>query len=260
MATIYDALPTIGLSFTFFTLFLPLSSLLSPYLSPSLYGPLSPQKKMDWHGRASAILMAIVAVSMALPEYLNPAPELAADPIYGQSNRARTCAAFVIGYFLWDVLYCLWGNQGATYTAHAILCLGVYTLCLLPFLQHIGMFFLCFELSTPLLHIRTQLIACKRTDSAFFSVLQILFCLTFLIVRIGVGLPVSAMWWLDMVRLVQDGRAPSLWIVGYFMIANIGLCGLNCLWGYKIIQGLIKNFRGEYKPKVSEHHVEEKID
>lgn len=260
MANISDALPTIGTSFVFFSLLYPVSSILSPLLAPSLYAPLPKGKQMEWHGRVAAILMAVVAVSMALPEYLNPGPELLADPVFGQSERARLCASFVVGYFAWDILFCVWGQQGSTYTAHAVLCLGVYLLCLTPFIQHIAMFFLCFELSTPLLHVRTQLIACKRTDSLFFSVVQILFCLTFLVVRIGFGLPISAMWWLDMLQLVNDGTAPSLWIVGFFMVANVGLCSLNCLWGFKIVQGLLKSVRGDYVPKESEHHAGEKLD
>ena len=48
--------------------------------------------------------------------------------------------------------------------------------------------------------------------------------------------------------------------IGFFMVANVGLCSLNCLWGFKIVQGLLKSVRGDYVPKESEHHAGEKLD
>ena len=67
-----------------------------------------------------------------------------------------------------------------------------------------------------------------------YDMVQIAFALSFLVVRLGIGLPASFYWWLDMVELLRSGKAHSRGIC-VFYLARAGLshprpphCGASC--------------------------------
>jgi len=252
---IVEALPVLCGTFLFFMCWYPLSMAISPRFE--LYQQLdSEQKKAEWHGRGAAILMAVIAVGMAVPAYFDPSQEMIDDPNFGQSSLGRLTCSFVAGYFLWDIGFCLY-NFDITLLAHGVLCFFVYLLNLTGWIQYIAMFFLFFEISTPLQHIRAQMIASKATDSTLYQVVQLLFCAAFLIIRIGLGVPMSILWWNDMIDLQESGRGARGGdaVMAFCLTANIVLNALNCLWAYKIVTGLIKLAQGKYTPTEAEHNI-----
>ena len=95
------------------------SSVGSPRLLPSLYEPLSPSQRHDWHGRLVGSVYAIVICSLALPEYLRPGEGLAFDPTYGSSARAHLALSIAAGFFVWDLFFCAASSMGAAFVAHA---------------------------------------------------------------------------------------------------------------------------------------------
>ena len=95
------------------------SSVGSPRLLPSLYEPLSPSQRHDWHGRLVGSVYAIVICSLALPEYLRPGDGLAFDPTFGSSARAHLALSIAAGFFVWDLFFCAASSMGAAFVAHA---------------------------------------------------------------------------------------------------------------------------------------------
>jgi hypothetical protein len=73
--------------------------------------------------------------------------------------------------------------------SHAAASLFLYTHSLQPFQQYHACFFICWQLSTPLLNFRQQAIACGKTHNRAFALANVGFALTFLVVRWGFGIP-----------------------------------------------------------------------
>ena len=159
------------------------SILVAPRLFATHYRPLSPSEQRDWHGRVVGSLFATGIVFVALPEYLWPGDALAADEAFGTSDRASLTCAIAAAFFVWDVFFCTAACQGWPFVLHASAGLFIYWHALQPFQQRAACFFLCWEASTPLLNLRSQLIACRLTHTRTFSCANVGFAAAFLIIR-----------------------------------------------------------------------------
>lgn len=232
------------------------SILVAPRLFATHYRPLSPSEQRDWHGRVVGSLFATGIVFVALPEYLWPGNALAADEAFGTSDRASLACAIAAAFFVWDVFFCTAACQGWPFVLHASAGLFIYWHALQPFQQRAACFFLCWEASTPLLNLRSQLIACRLTHTRTFSCANVGFAAAFLIIRCvprhrtsrrvvsptkppprrwGFGMPGSVFWWSDSIALLRAGD-PRLrpHVVFVTMAANLALNSLNVWWGSKV--------------------------
>jgi len=211
------------------------SILAAPRLFATHYMPLSPTEQRDWHGRVVGSVFATGIVFLALPEYLWPGDALAADEAFGTSDRASLACAIAAAFFVWDVFFCTAACQGWPFVLHASAGLFIYWHALQPFQQRAACFFLCWEASTPLLNLRSQLIACRLTHTRTFSCANVGFAAAFLIIRWGFGMPGSVFWWNDSIALLRAGD-PRLrpQVVFVTMAANLALNSLNVWWGSKV--------------------------
>ena len=202
--------------------------------------------------RLVGCIHALVASALAARVYLAPDATISAtaggDPIFGFSPRAQLVFTFSCAFFVWDVIVCVRDRWGAGFLAHAVACVFCYAAGMQPFLHHIGCFFLCYEASTPLLHLRWFLRATRRRHSQCYARASVAFGFVFGLVRIAFGLPISIAWWGRMVpllrsdagqaRLAHHGISPT--IVALYLVCNIVLNLLNLGWFAKTIQGAMK--------------------
>ena len=241
--------PTMVVGFVLFFVGLHAFSIVtSGRLAPRIYNPLTRPEQLDWHGRVVGSIFAACVSLFALPELLSPGGSLAADPDFGTSDRARLVMSAATGFFIWDVVFCVCAQQGAPYVLHAAIALFVYSHALQPFQQRWACFFICWEMSTPLLNLRTQLLACRMSHTKTFAVANVTFAVAFLLVRWVFGIPLSIAWWMDCLRVLREAD-PRLkpYVVYVTVTGNMLLNCLNLIWGAKIVGGVLKLLRGEVR-------------
>ena len=223
------------------------SALLSRAIFPQHFGALTEQERVDWHGRVTGSCFALLASVLGAVEYFSPSEGLSTseDRFFSASIRSHFLMSFAAGFFAWDALYCAIGRQGPMFVAHACAGLFAYANTLGPFMQHQGCFFLLWEISTPFLNLRSQLLACKRTDSTLFRAVSVAFALSFLGVRWLIGMPGSAIWYVESYQLIRAGHPllrPRMLCTA--LALNLMLNVFNVMWGLKVAKGLVRALGG----------------
>lgn len=151
--------------------------------------------------------------------------------VYDRIELAQTTFAISSGFFAWDVLIVLFVEFELAFLLHAVACLLCYVFGQYPFLNYWGVYFLLFELSTPLLHLRKLYLITGRTDSPEFPLIERMFGATFFASRILMGIPVSGLVWRDLLALLNNAdQVHSHLVVYYYLVANLALCSLNVFW------------------------------
>lgn len=197
-------------------------------------------KKDDRPIRVCAMLHALVACFLALKALSETDSAIYADRINGVSPTSHLLHICSVGYFLWDVIVVLLYQESFGFLLHAVGCLFMFSNCLYPYIQFYGCIFLLYELSTPFLHIRGFLIDLKRTDTALFKFSQLMFALTFFVVRIAVGWP-TLLWWVsDLWGQYQAGTAHSGEIVLVYLFFGLSLNVLNIYWFFQITRRALR--------------------
>jgi len=122
--------------------------------------------------------------------------------------------------------------------------LGV--LALHPFVHHYCPFFLGVGAisSVPLACIElTTILGLPAATEA----LRTLFAVIFLVVRTCYWPIVSAGFWSDVIALHGEGALHDRFAAGFFLLANVGLTGLQLFWTTMIIDGIKELARGKKK-------------
>jgi len=133
------------------------------------------------------------------------------------------------GYFLWDLQECSrkFKAYGAPFLLHALLCLGAYAMTgWLNTYSWLGSFGLLYEASTPFMHLRMTLVALKRANGPLFTLCNVGFALTYLIVRIGGG----AYFAYTGLNLVYAERCVAVPYQIFATVIILGTCSLNVFW------------------------------
>lgn len=68
-----------------------------------------------------------MSVQIPLAVYVMLSPELASNRIYSNSSYSFWLTATSAGYFLYDVLICIFRFEGASYLFHGAFCFLAYT-------------------------------------------------------------------------------------------------------------------------------------
>lgn len=182
----------------------------------------------------SFIFSSIISV-LSARVLLDPEPGIINDDgiIYGYSPRAQIVVSISVAFFFWNLAV---DHDTVSNTAHHLACLVLYSFGPNPTFHWMACICLLWEASTPFLCIRTALIMLGETKNRFFDINNALFGVTFLVMRIGIGVPTSLWWWTKVFHYVWDPKDDGPhYLVGLFMIGNIGLTFLNLLWSYKIL-------------------------
>lgn len=208
-------------------------------LSPRLpnYKLMSSNDRFRFNFTVPALIHAVLASALALRVILTPDDTLVVDKIYGLSPRAQFSNALSAGYFMFDFGIAISVEKvNPGFVVHSVACFLSYFLGQRPFLNYTGCWFLLFELSTPFLLMRNLLLHSHNKTHPAYLQLQKVFAVMFFVARIGMGIPVSVLFWRDMLRLLRDGDGHSTFVIGYYLLANITLNSLNVVWFIAIVQ------------------------
>jgi hypothetical protein len=198
---------------------------------------------------AHSVFISVSALYFVLSQ---PAP----DSLYVRLPLARLMYAVATGYFAWDivVVLVLEPKIDIMFLLHAVFCFFAYLFGQYPFLNYYGVFFLLFELSTPLLHLRHFMVAYSGDSPSLawaIAGVEVAFALVFFVVRIAVGFPMSALVWRDLLELLgrevkPDENHPTF-VAVFYLVANTGLCGMNLAWFYFMVKKKFRKKRSEKK-------------
>lgn len=126
------------------------------------------------------------------------------------------------------------------YTLHALGCLYMFSNCLHPFMQFYGCLFLLYEFSTPFLHVRSFLLEMKKTETRTFAISQLLFALSFFLVRIVIGWPTLIGWASETIAVLRAGTHSQPLLIMY-LVFGFSLNILNIYWFYLIARRALKS-------------------
>lgn len=206
------------------------------FLAPSYFRSLEAKHHVEAYIRIPSWVNCAVVVSASLYElFLNPV--LTQNRVFGSTFASRSLMIAAAGYFFFDLTFCAYKWQGPGFTFHAIVCVTVYTLALLPFVQFYGCVFLLFEISTIFLNAAwyARYVFKVPASSLVANAINIFFAFSFFVVRIVFGNYQSYRFYQDMWVL------PSwMWLHYLFMFVNVSLQSLNHYWLYRIILMITK--------------------
>ena len=69
-----------------------------------------------------------------------------------------------------------------------------------------------------------------------YELAQVSFALSFVVLRLIIWPIKSWVFWQGSIELLSSGKAHSQFVVGFFLLANMFLTGLQFMWGWSIIQ------------------------
>eukprot|EP01138_Halocafeteria_seosinensis_P011645 gb/GECG01011896.1/.p1 GENE.gb/GECG01011896.1/~~gb/GECG01011896.1/.p1 ORF type:complete len:381 (+),score=6.72 gb/GECG01011896.1/:1-1143(+) len=159
---------------------------------------------------------------------------------YGVNPVAEHVFGVAAGYFMWDLVICVYLHWGFAYIMHAVCGLLIFMGGMHPFLQYYGSIFLIFELSTPFLHARKVFLFLDKSKTSVFKFTSAAFGLTFFLARIALGLPASFVFVRDMYLHVLSGECRNVVAVITYVVINVFLMGLNITWFSFIVKTVMK--------------------
>lgn len=226
--------PQLQLSVASFTFFLVVNNVVVHWASQHNvpeYRELSSDGKRHWRAVVTSLLHAVVVCSMCVWIVLFPEVDIEENRIYGYSLLGNQAFAIASGFFLYDTTNCFKSTGPMyAYIAHHLASFLCYTFVQYPFLCYYAVRFLLYELSTPLLDVRSMLLVLKRKDTALFVAVEKTFGLTFFAVRICMGIPLSLQAFRDTYYLFDANEQHSTPVAIFFIFANLGLNALNVHW------------------------------
>jgi len=196
------------------------------------FNQLSPAKQLKFRSFSTSAIHSILASALCLALVVFPDTDIEADRVYGYSLRANRVFSITVGFFLYDLYNCFppGGCIQWEFIAHHLASAVCYVFVQFPFLAYYAVRLLLYELSTPFLNLRQILLLLGHTGTPTLRFAEKSFGIVFVLVRILMGVPLSALAFRDVYLLVTEGEPHSVGIVAYFTIANLGLNGLNLHW------------------------------
>lgn len=163
---------------------------------------------------------------------------------------ATTIISVCMAYELWNTFACLLipEYRTAAVVGHHATTLYLALLSTAPFLHYYGVFFVGVTAASSVWLAFVDIFRYMESLAARLPtlnlVMRLLFALTFIATRTIMWPLVSVRFWIDVVSVMRDGTAHSVWACGVYLAANVFLTCLQLLWSVKIIQGLVKAVAG----------------
>lgn len=212
-------------------------------LRPSWLTDIDVKKHDELYLTVMGFVHSLVICYLSIQALLHEVPnaDFMKDPTYTYSPYCQLCIIVAAGYFLWDLGACIVYSYGAAFLFHAVTCLSLYLIALHGFVHLAAPCFLLFELSTPFLHIRWLLISLKQTASLAFKIVNPIFGLTFVLVRILIGYPMSVMlviWPIgnDLWAGAYPDNGVATWQATVMLVGMTLLDVINGYWLYAMVQ------------------------
>ena len=199
---------------------------------------------------ASAFAAYVSALSLRALLLSEPgeAERLRLDP-FATSPESEHLMLVASAYFVYDVLAVMNDESDPIWLVHGALCAWVYLASLQPFLHHMGLVTLLFELSTPFYHARKALLQANLGGSALFAAVEPLFALSFVGARVVYGfykIFAPGQWWWQIEALVEaseqglygGAQLHSVAVARGYQVCAVLLCALNAKWSVDILLGM----------------------
>lgn len=172
---------------------------------------------------------------------------LEADFFYADSKFMRHHIIFpMISYQLWNALLCLIMEtlNDRSMILHHLSTASLAYLGLHPYLHHTAVYFLGIAEASniPL----TVYDVCKKfesrgwKDTQVFQVAQITFAVSFIVFRLILWPYKCYPLYMGCIQLIAAHKAHNNIVAIWFLACNVFLSGLQVLWGYKIVVGLLQ--------------------
>lgn len=184
-----------------------------------------------------SVVFDCVALAGGLKTLVAPDQAVLNDPVYGFSSHSQFHFSVAAGYFAWAAVVTLVYRGSKISLAHHVACSLVYLLTLRPFLHYIGNLFLLFQASTLLIDLNS-LSKVLQWPAIVSDRLRTAHSIVFFVIRLGVGLPLSAFWIQDMMGLLESGLVHSTSSVFFMLGVNAIINFLNLYWGFGMLVGL----------------------
>ncbi|CAD7695019.1 unnamed protein product [Ostreobium quekettii] len=189
------------------------------------------------------------AIQIPFALYLLSDETIQSDHIYGITPLSKTCMCITAGYFLVDLIICIWKyhEEGPLYLMHAGFSFLLFAHGVLHNFNHFyGAAFLMWEVSTPFVHLRWFLHKMDLGSTRIYFYNGLLMIISFFSCRCIWGLWVSYDFWAKTAsELVSPspGGFPAIWTYIY-RLANVALCVLNFYWFSKMVAKAAAFFHG----------------
>ncbi|CAD7695980.1 unnamed protein product [Ostreobium quekettii] len=180
------------------------------------------------------------AIQVPFALYLLSDETMQSDHIYAFTPMSQLCMCITAGYFLVDLLICIWKyhEEGPLYLMHASFAFVLFAHGVISNLNHYyGAAFLMWEVSTPFVHLRWIMHKMDMGTTKIYFYNGLLMLLTFFGCRCVWGMWVSYDFWARTAReLVSPtpGGFPPVWAY-IFRLANVALTVLNFYWFSKMV-------------------------
>ena len=195
----------------------------------------------------ASLVHAVVVSGLSVYNLLLPTAAVARDPIYGHSWTVQLAFGIAAGYFMFDLYEIFIGGafsrrqmlqEGLIF--HGFACFLCYLFGQAPYLPHMGSICLLFEISTIPLNAMHLVTVLAPERERMLSYTRVAFAVTFIVVRIFIGVPTSMSWWIETYERLQTGMTHSTPVTAYYLVVNLLLNSLNVFWAYKIIKRAIR--------------------
>lgn len=201
---------------------------------------------------SALISVTYLGVAGAVATYdlfgVDESTRLNADMFYARSQFVEEHLIYpMITFQGWNVLLCFFSPdlRDPAMIGHHLATASLGFLGLSPYLHGAGLFFfgLAEVSNIPLTIYDIFKYQIKNGWTEKYPILyqasQVTFALSFIILRLIMWPIKSWTFWNGSIDLLQSGKAHSQFAVGFFLLANIFLTGLQFMWGWTIIKMLL---------------------
>ena len=162
--------------------------------------------------------------------------------IYGFSTLLQYIYSISFGFFLYDMVLGIIMNNRIFIIHGASSCIGTAIL-MYPFAQYFGSLFILFELSSIPYNIRMIMIHTNNGSGNLFYFIEALFALTFIFIRIFIGIPFILINTPVVLDIIYNGDLHSKLYSIIVVCVGYTLIGLNCYWARDITNRILSKIR-----------------
>jgi hypothetical protein len=199
-----------------------------------------------------SLAVSLLAASILTSEDVG---KLASD-LTASTQRSELTVSMSLGFFMWDVaaeiLDPIRGSTDPMMLTHGVMCLIAMFSAMqpAPVLHHIVLLVLTWEFGSVFNNIRYIMLILQCNKSGVFFAVQVAFALSYLLLRIALGIPMCAMAWLRVYTAVRAPNAQELCggaivtcqlFLVFIVLSNV----LNVIWARAIVKKVVDTFRGK---------------
>jgi hypothetical protein len=198
------------------------------------YRSLSKKDQVEWDVRFVSALNSIICFGGAYTWLTGDLSSSEFGDLYAQVPAFSFNRAWIVSYFIWDVIACVAHDWGFAFTAHGVAALTGSYFLMYPFSDAFGPWYTAvFELSNVFIHF-SKLMSAVGTLKRLARISELTFAGMFFFIRVLGGSYYFAVHMYYSVVLLQEGKQHATVPVVFSMVNVTFLIGLQYYW-FKII-------------------------